>query len=144
MQVYDVMSQGVECIKPDATIQEAARKMRELDVGALPVCGTNDRLAGMITDRDIVIRAEAEGREAQSTQVREVMTADVVYCYEDQDVAEAAHLMRDRQIRRLVVLDRDKRLVGIVSLGDLAIDSDDASLTADTLAGVSEPALPMP
>jgi CBS domain-containing protein len=144
MQVYDVMSQGVECMRPNATLEEAARKMRELDVGALPVCGNNDRIVGMLTDRDIVIRAEAEGKDPHTTPVRDAMTPGVVYCFEDQDVRDAARLMRDRQIRRLVVLDRDKQLAGIVSLGDLAIDVDDPGLTADTLAGVSEPAVPMP
>jgi len=133
------MTRGVECISPDDTLQQAARKMRDLDVGPLPVCGDNDRLAGMITDRDIVVRAVAEGWAPDSRQVRDVMTPEGVYCYEDQDVDEAAAQMRDRQIRRLVVLNRDKRLVGIVSLGDLAVETGDEHLASKTLEEVSLP-----
>jgi CBS domain-containing protein len=144
MQVLDVMSHGVECTPPTATLQQAARKMRELDVGPLPVCNENDRLVGMLTDRDITIRAVAEGLDPRTTLVRQVMTPEIVYCFSDQDVTEAARLMRDRQIRRLVVLDRHKRLVGIVSLGDLAVDTGNAQLAGDVLAGVSETVMPMP
>jgi CBS domain-containing protein len=116
MQVKDIMTPGVECIRPDDTLQNAARKMRDLDVGPLPVCGDNDRLAGMITDRDIVVRAIADGKDPKATKVREAMTDEIIYCFEDQDVQEAARTMQERQVRRLVVLNRDKRLVGIVSL----------------------------
>jgi CBS domain-containing protein len=136
MQVKDVMTAGVECVGPDATLQEAARKMKDLDVGPLPVCD-NDRLAGLLTDRDIVVRAVAEGRDPRSAHVRDVMTPDVVYCFEDQDVQEAARLMQQRQIRRLVVLNRDKRLSGIVSIGDVAVESGDRNLAGKTLEHVS-------
>src|SRR5262249_62126734 len=117
MQVREVMTRNVECVRPGDTLQQAARKMRDLDVGPLPVCGDNDRLVGMLTDRDIVVRAVAEGWEPGSKNVGEAMTPDVLYCFEDQDVVEAARLMKQDQVRRLVVLDRDKRLVRIVSLG---------------------------
>src|SRR5690348_6224788 len=120
MRLRDVMTPRVECVGPDDTIQTAARTMRDLDVGTVPVCD-RDRLAGMLTDRDIAIRAVAEGHDPGACRVRDVMTPDVVYCFEDQSVEEAERLMREQQIRRLVVLDRDKRMVGIVSLGDLAV-----------------------
>jgi len=119
MQVKEVMTRGAECVGPDDTLQDAARKMKNLDVGPLPVCD-NDRLAGMLTDRDIVLRCVAEGRDARSAKVRDAMSEGISYCFEDDDVAEAARQMKEKQIRRLVVLNRDKRLVGIVSLGDLA------------------------
>src|SRR5438034_580010 len=104
MQVKDIMTRGVQCTRPSASIQEAARNMRELDVGLLPVCGDNDRLAGMISDRDIAIRAVAAGQDPKNTQVQDVMTPDVTYVFEDQDVIEAAQRMEENQIRRLVVL----------------------------------------
>src|SRR3712207_146292 len=107
MQVREVMTRDVEVVHPDATLQEAARKMDALDVGPLPVCD-GDRLVGMITDRDIVVRATAAGRDPKTTHVRDAMTRDVVYCFEDQDVREAARVMEEQQIRRVVVLDRDK------------------------------------
>lgn len=142
MQVNEVMSRGVECIRPSDSIARAAERMRELNVGALPVCGDNDRLVGMITDRDITVRATASCCEAGNTCVRDVMTPDVVYCFEDQDVSEAARLMEEHQIRRLVVLNREKRLVGIVSLGDLAVKTGDEQLSGEALEMVSEPAAP--
>lgn len=143
MQVHEVMTQGAECTHPSATLQEVARRMRDLDVGPLPVCGENDRLVGMITDRDIVIRAIAEGMDAKTAQVRDIMSPDILYCFEDQSVGEASGLMTDWQVRRLVVLNREKRLVGIVSLGDLAAKTRDQALSGETLEHVSEPAFPM-
>ena len=140
MQVKEIMTRDVECIPPDTTLQEAARRMRDLDVGPLPIC-EGDRLTGILTDRDITIRAVAEGRDPKSTTVREVMSPDVFYCFEDQEVAEAARLMKDQQIRRVLILDRQKRLVGIVSLGDLAIEAGDDKLSGSTLEAISEPAV---
>ncbi len=140
MLVRNVMTRGVECIRPTASLQEAARRMRDLDVGPLPVCGDNDRLVGMVTDRDITVRATAEGRDPKTARVQDVMTPDVTYCFEDQDVTEATRLMEDNQIRRLVVLDRDKRLVGILSLGDLAVRTGEEQLSGEALEQVSEPA----
>jgi CBS domain-containing protein len=107
----------------------------------LPVCD-RDRLVGMLTDRDIAVRAVAEGYDPWTDHVKDAMTPDIVYCFEDQDVKEAAQLMKEKQIRRLVVLNRDKRLVGIVSLGDLAVDTGDEKLAGETLEQISEPAAP--
>ena len=137
MELRDVMTQRVEVIRPDATLCDAARKMRELDVGALPVCDGR-RLHGMITDRDITVRAVAEGRDPRRTTVREVATSRVIYCFEDDDVREVGRTMREHQIRRIPVLDRNKRLVGIVALGDIATMSDDR-MAGDVLEGVSQP-----
>ena len=142
MQVKEIMTSGVECTQPNATLREAARIMRDMDVGPLPVCGDDDRLAGIITDRDITVRAVAEGKDPDATPVRDVMTPKIIYCYEDQDVSDAAHMMEQNQVRRLVVLNHDKRLVGIVSLGDLAVDTGDEQLAGHTLEAVSEPAAP--
>jgi len=140
MQVKDIMTREVRCASPDETLQEAARKMKDLDVGPLPVCD-NDRLAGMLTDRDITVRAVAEGRDPKTAKVREVMTEGVLACFEDDDVAEAARLMKEKQVRRLVVLSRDKRLAGIVSLGDLAVEAGDKRLSGEALERVSQPAV---
>jgi CBS domain-containing protein len=142
MQLKDIMTPNPECIRPNATLQEAARRMHDLDVGPLPVCGENDRLAGMITDRDITIRATAQGRDPKTTRVREVMTEDIVYGFEDQDIDDAARVMEQKQIRRLVVLNHDKRLVGIVSLGDLAVESGARPTAGEVLREVSEQSVP--
>jgi CBS domain-containing protein len=136
------MTRGAECTQPTATIREAAQRMRDLDVGVLPVCGEDDRLAGMVTDRDITVRAVAGDFDVTRAVVRDIMTPHVVYCYDDQDIREAARLMQDNQIRRLVVLNRDKRLVGVLSLGDLAVDVGDEELAGHTLEAISEPAIP--
>lgn len=139
MQVKDVMTGSVEVIKPDATLQEAARKMKTVDIGPVPVCD-GDKVVGMLTDRDITIRATAEGLDPKQTRVREVMTKDVITVREDQDVKEAAELMQSKQVRRVLVLNREKRLVGVVSLGDLARHMQDPKLTGKTLEEVSMPA----
>jgi CBS domain-containing protein len=141
MLLREIMSRDVEVIRPDATIQDAAQRMRSLDVGSLPVCD-GERLVGVITDRDITVRATAEGSDPSTRQVRDVMTDDVVYCFEDQDVEEAARLMSERQIRRLVILNRDKRLVGIVAMADLAVGTDDEEMSGEVLEAVSEPSAP--
>jgi CBS domain-containing protein len=119
-------------------IMSHKEKMRGLDVGSLPVC-QDDRLIGMVTDRDITIRGIAEGRQPDQTSVQEVMTGEVVSVLEDQDVEEAANLMEERQIRRLPVVDHEQRLVGIVSLGDLAVYAGDTRLSGEVLERVSEP-----
>jgi CBS domain-containing protein len=141
MQLKDVMTCQVEVVHPEASLWEAAQKMATLDVGPLPVCA-GDQLVGMLTDRDITVRATAQGRDPKTTRVHEVMTPDVLYAFEDQDVSEATWLMTEHQIRRLVVLNRDKQLVGIVSLGDLAVQTGDAWQTGQALEGISEPAEP--
>ncbi|HEX2171755.1 MAG TPA: CBS domain-containing protein [Dehalococcoidia bacterium] len=140
-QIREIMTPNVEVIRPDTPLQEAARKMKDLDVGVMPVCD-GDRLVGMLTDRDITVRATAEGRDPKSTQTRDVMTPSVAYCYEDQDVRDAARMMEDAQIRRLPIVSREKRLVGIVSLGDLAVETGDDRLTGETLESISEPSQP--
>jgi CBS domain-containing protein len=141
MQLKDVMTRGVTVVPPEATVQDAALKMKQLDIGPLPVCD-GERLVGMLTDRDITVRAVAEGRDPITTPVREVMTPEVAYCFEDQDVAEARRIMAERQLRRLPVLNRNKWLVGIVALGDLAVDAGDPQQAGEALKEVSEPAAP--
>jgi len=141
MLVKEFMTEGVECVHPGATMQHAAERMKELDIGALPVC-EDDRLVGMITDRDITVRATAENRDPGQTCVRDLMTPNVRFCFEDDPAREAAHKMEHHQVRRLVVLDHDKRLRGIVSLGDLAVKTRDEELSGETLRHVSEPAHP--
>lgn len=141
MQVKDIMTPQVEVIHPDATVTEAAKKMSRLEIGPLPVCD-GDRLVGMVTDRDIIVRAIAKGRDPNTIKVREVITPEVVYCFEDQEVKTVAQMMQLRQIRRVPVLNHDKRLVGIVSLGDLAVETGNEKLAGKTLEHVSEPAAP--
>jgi CBS domain-containing protein len=141
MQIKDVMTREVEVIHPDATLEEAAAKMDALNVGSLPVCD-GDRVLGVITDRDITVRATAVGGDPTMARTRDAMTAQVIYGFEDQDVTDAARLMNEHQIRRLIVLNHDKRLVGIVALGDLAVDTGDEPLAGATLKQVSEPAEP--
>lgn len=140
MKVHEIMTAHARCVSPDNTLVEAAGLMREMDVGALPVC-ENDRLAGMLTDRDMTVRAIADGRDPNTTAVRDVMTPGIVYVFADQDVEEAARQMQEREIRRLPVLNREKRLVGIVSLGDIAMSSNPA-FSGITLREVSQPENP--
>jgi CBS domain-containing protein len=120
MKIAEVMTRGVDLTDPEATLQEAARTMAEGDLGFLPV-GENDRLIGMITDRDMAVRAVAAGRDPKTTRVREVMTERVLYCFEDDDVETAAENMSRELVRRLPIVNRKKRLVGVVSLGDIAV-----------------------
>lgn len=141
MELRDIMTTDVETIRPDATIEEAARKLNDLDVGSLPVCD-GDRVLGMITDRDITVRATAAGDTPSGTSVRDVMTPDAVYVYIDQSIEEAAQIMAQHQIRRLIVLNHDKRLLGIVSLGDVAVATGKDQLSGDTLEDISKPSLP--
>jgi CBS domain-containing protein len=136
MRVSEAMSRDVQIVNPDQTLQQAAAKMCELDVGALPV-GENDRLVGMITDRDIAVRAVAENKSPAS-KVRAVMTQDVKFCYDDEDVDHVARNMGDQQVRRLPVVNRAKRLVGILALGDLAAQGE-ARPAMQALEGISQP-----
>lgn len=130
MQLREMMTRDVEIVHPDTTLREAAEKMRTLDIGPLPVHdGTG--VVGMITDRDITVRAIAEGWDPRVTRVREVMTPGVFHCFDDQDVRDAAKLMAEKRVRRLPILDRSYRLVGLVSLGDLA-----AHLDGDSVASI--------
>jgi CBS domain-containing protein len=134
MQVHHLMSRDVATITPGTTMKDAARRMADLDVGALPV-SDKDRLVGMITDRDIAVRGVAQGRTA-SAKVRDVMTPEIKYCFDDQELDEIAINMADLQLRRLPVVDRDKRLVGILSLADIAV-SDDTGCAIEALSGIS-------
>ena len=140
MQLKEVMTPSVEVIAPEAAIQAAAEKMSLLDIGLLPVC-EGGRLVGVVTDRDITVRAVAEGRGPVTTQVREVMTPDAIYGLDDQDIEDAARLMEQYQIRRLPVLNRHKQLVGMVSLGDLAVHPGQQPLAGEVLEQVSEPGI---
>jgi CBS domain-containing protein len=133
-----VMTRGVETVTPDTTVAEVARKMRDRDIGSLPVCDGR-RLIGTVTDRDLSVRAAAEGKDPTSTHVRDVMSPDVTWVFEDEPAEMASSVMRQRQIRRLPVLDRDDRLVGMVSLGDLATDLGSDRLKGQTLEDISEP-----
>lgn len=137
MKVREAMTPDVLLVDPQLSIRDAARMMAERDIGALPV-GQNDRLVGMLTDRDIAVRAVAEGR-GPDTKVGEVMSSDkVMYCFDDEDLAHVCRNMGDIQLRRLPVLNRDKRLVGIVSIGDIA-GLEDARKTGKAIAGISTP-----
>jgi CBS domain-containing protein len=135
MKVSEAMTRDVRVANPNDTVQQAAQLMASLDAGVLPV-GENDRLVGMITDRDIAIRGIAEGKGPE-TRVCDVMTQDVKYCFDDQDIEEVTRNMGDIQVRRLPVIDRNKRLVGILSLGDIAITRSEPA--AEALSGISRP-----
>ena len=135
MLVREAMSRDVKTVDPDQALQDAARIMLDTDVGALPV-GENDKLVGMITDRDIAVRGVAAGKPP-TARVREVMSQEVRYCFEDEDTAHVARNMGEQQIRRLPVVDRSKRLVGILSLADLATSAKTGQATA-ALSGISQ------
>lgn len=135
MNVSDVMTREVQVAAPEQSIRDAAQLMVKIDAGTVPV-GKDNKLVGMLTDRDIAVRAVAKGL-GPDTAVREIMSADVKYCFEDQSVEEVARNMADIQVRRLPVVNRDKRLVGILSLGDLAVRSNCS--TNEALRGVSTP-----
>ena len=138
MKLKEIMTKDVEVIEPGASLQTAAQRMRDRDIGFLPVCD-GERLIGVITDRDIVVRAAADGTDPKAILGRDVLTSPVIYCFDDQDVREAAKIMHDNQIRRLVVLNRgDKQIAGVVSLGDLAMHVED-KLSGEVLQSISEP-----
>ena len=139
-QVADVMTRDVRVVSPKDSIQRAAQCMDELNVGVVPVCD-GSKLLGMVTDRDITVRGVAAGKMAD-TPVTEVMSEHVRWCYEDQDIDEVMDEMRDAQIRRLPVISRDKKLVGIVSLGDLADRGSDDKRVGETLKDISTPSEP--
>jgi CBS domain-containing protein len=137
MRVSDAMTREVRLANPGQSIREAAKMMAEIDAGAMPV-GEGDRLVGMITDRDIAVRAVAQGK-GPDTPVREVMSIEqVLYCYEDEELDHVAKNMGEIQVRRLPVLDRNKRLVGIVSLADIA-ESAGVRPAGNAVKGVSKP-----
>lgn len=137
MKVSEAMTSDVRLARPEQSIREAARLMAEMDIGSLPV-EENDRLVGMITDRDIAVRAIAEGR-GPDTRVRDVMSTEIKYCFEDQSVDEVTQNMGDLRVRRLPVVNRDKRLVGILSLGDLALEDGAQDEAGEALSQISRP-----
>ena len=132
------MTRGVRTMSPSDSVTHAARAMKDLDVGVVPVCN-GEKLVGMVTDRDIALRAVAQGLVCEDTRLSATMSADVQWCFEDQQVSEVMAKMGDDQIRRLPVVDRDKRLVGMLSLGDIAVRTDDTKV-ATALQEISEPA----
>ena len=140
MRVSEAMTREVRICTPGQPIREVARTMAAIDVGALPV-GENDRLIGMITDRDIAVRAVAQGK-GPDTPVREIMSEHVEYCYDDGDLDRVAGGMAQVRVRRLPVVNREKRLVGILSLGDVARRGNQREIVAETFAGVSAPGGP--
>jgi len=138
MLLRDVMTATVECVRLDDTIETAARVMRDCDIGPVPVC-VGDRVVGVLTDRDIAVRAVADGLDPRSCRVRDVMTPDAVYSFPDCRIEVAEQLMRKHQLRRLLVLDRGRKLVGIVSLGDLVLRTADPRRTGEVLYAVCGP-----
>jgi CBS domain-containing protein len=138
MLLREMMTANIEEISADATLMQAAQKMKLLDIGAIPV-REKDRLVGIITDRDIAVRAVAEGRDPKKMPVREAMSRDICFCYEDESVESAAKLMEEKQVRRLPIFDRRERAIGIVSLGDLAVRNRDDQLSGKVLERVSTP-----
>ena len=138
MKLSEIMTRDVVVMQPDDSLQSAAKKMRDRNIGFLPVCD-GEELIGVISDRDITIRALADGMDVNIMLGRDLMTSPAIYCFEDQDVSEAAKIMEENQIRRLVVLSRDeKRLVGVISLGDLA-RNEPTDRSGQVLQKVSEP-----
>ena len=135
MRVAEAMTRDVRIASPDQTISDAASLMAQCDAGAIPV-GENDRLVGMITDRDIAVRAVAAGK-GPNTPVRDVMSREVKYCFEDEDLQHVAKNMAEIRVRRLPVVSRDKRLVGIVSLGDIAL-TEGKKIAGEAISGVSK------
>jgi CBS domain-containing protein len=139
MKLETIMTTDVEVVRPDASIHDAACKMRDLDVGSLPVCDGR-RLVGMLTDRDIVVRAVAGSENLSGTLVRDAMSPGIAYCFADDSDADARRVMAEHQIRRLPIVTREnKELAGIVSLGDLATKTGDVQQSGRTLREVSEP-----
>lgn len=136
-KIKDVMTSPVSCVSPDTTIKDVAAKMSELDIGTIAVCEGGDKPVGIVTDRDITVRATAQGRDPSSCTANDVMTRGVVYCREDQTTREAERLMEERQIRRLLVVDASERLVGIVALSDIV--GVDRGMTGRIVEKVSQP-----
>lgn len=135
MQVREAMNKDIKVISPDTPIVEVARQMRDGDFGVMPVC-EGEKILGMVTDRDIAVRVVADGKDVTNLMVREVMTPEVLTCNENDSLESVAELMADRQIRRLPVVDASQKLVGIISVGDLAIVNQDQA--SEALGGISE------
>jgi CBS domain-containing protein len=139
--IREVMTRDVEVINPNDTLRDAAEKMRSLNIGPIPVCD-GERIVGMLTDRDIVVRAIALGRDPNTTQVADAMSPGIEYCFDDDSVEDVLNRMKEKQLRRFIVVDRDKKLVGIVALGDLSGEVSDQKV-GEALEGISEPITPV-
>lgn len=138
MDVREIMTRDFQSVMPNASIREAAQMMRDLNVGMLPVAD-GDNLQGTITDRDLAVRAVADGADPTAVQVQQVMTRDCIYAYEDEDVREAARKMEEHQVRRLLVFNRQDRAVGIIAQADIARDPESARYAGEILHDISEP-----
>jgi CBS domain-containing protein len=136
MKVKDAMHAGVTWVEPDTRVGELARMMRDEDIGSIPI-GENDRLVGMVTDRDIVIKGLADGRNLNSLTARDVMTGPILYCRADEDVEDAVRIMEEHEVRRLPVINENKRMVGMLSMGDIA-DCASRDLTAEVTRAVAD------
>lgn len=141
MKIREIMTPAVQCVRPDDNLVEAAGVMRDLDVGAVPVCDRGE-VVGMLTDRDIAVRAVAQGADANDTRVRDIMTPHVVYVYENDSVDSVVRLMEHHKVRRAPVMSSEMRLVGIVSLGDIAVEGN-PDMSATALRDISQPAAPV-
>jgi len=139
MKIHEIMTRNVECISPSIPISKAAEKMRDHDIGFLPIC-EHDRVIGTVTDRDITIRSVAQGRDPRLAPVSEIMTQTVFSCYEDDDIETVAKTMQDDEVRRMLIFDRSDKLIGIVSLGDIARAAGERNLAGETLGGIAEAA----
>jgi len=140
MKVSEIMTGTVELVKPETSVRDAAKRMADEDVGALPV-GADEKLVGMVTDRDIAVRAVGAGKPIDDCNVKDVMSGGVLYCVEDADCSEVADNMAENKVRRLPVVNRDKHLVGIISLGDIATGTEHAGLSGATVEAVSREAI---
>lgn len=141
MQVKDIMTRNIETARRDTLATDAAARMRNHDIGILPVCN-GAQLVGVVTDRDIVVRATANKLHPELVRCQDVMTPNVVFCFEDQDVDDAGKIMQDHKIRRLPVVNRQRSLVGIISIGDIAIATGDTKLVGVTVQEISAPDAP--
>jgi CBS domain-containing protein len=139
MKVKQIMSRNVASVTPSTPISRAAEKMRELDIGFLPVL-EHERVEGALTDRDITIRSVATGRDTRLEPVSEIMTPAVVYCYEDEEIEDVGRQMQEKEVRRILILDRQEKLVGVVSLGDIAKTTGKTELAGETLGEIAEAA----
>jgi CBS domain-containing protein len=139
MKVSEIMSRSVECIDLNASIKDAAEKMRSLDVGFLPVC-EGGHVIGTLTDRDITIRHVADGQNPYRVKARDIMTPNALFCYEDQDVEEVGRYMQEHEVRRVLIFDRAQQLVGVVSVGDISKVAGEEYLAGETLREIAEAA----
>ena len=139
MKISEIMSRNVECIESDTSIKDAAEKMRVLDVGFLPVCEAG-HVIGTLTDRDITIRHVADGQNPYRVKARDILTPNVFYCFEDQDIDEVGRYMQQEEVRRILIFDHTEQLVGIVSLGDISKAAGEAHLAGETLKEIAEAA----